>query len=135
MLKICGASDDLVELEGIGKLVKACLTCGQEIDNPTKRYGSSAVVGEGSEEIGSGDVMVVVGGNLSLDESIDPSPTGGIHVRMRYGRFGVGCWSAEVCQIDEDVPIPWPVSIKHGGRGYSVVVEIDAPDGTPVRWK
>jgi len=121
MLKIYGASDDLVELEGIGELVRKCPECGHDIDEPSR-----AVVGHSSGEFGSGDLMVVVGG-------VDGAP--GIRVRVRYGRFGVGCWSAEVCQIDEDVPIPWPVSIKHSVRGYSVVVEIDAPDGTPVRWE
>ena len=107
MVRIYGASDDLVEIEG-------------HVDG---------------DEIGCYDraVYVILG-----DED-----QGGVAVRMSYephfakkdiGReVGFGCWSAEIIQLAEDCPIPWPISIKHGGRGYSVVVEIDCQSNEPMQ--
>lgn len=99
MLKIYGASDDLVRLEGLI-----------------------------SDEIGcyNQDVRIKVG-----------TDDGGLRVTMRYGAQHSAVWSAEVAQIDEDIPIPWPVTVKTQGRrdddvGYSVAIVVDCPDDTPV---
>lgn len=98
MLKIYGASDDLVELEGFIRDEVDCY------DKP---------------------VQIKVG----TDDS-------GLIITMRYGVLGA-VWSAELSQLDEDVPIPWPVTVVTQGRreddvGYSVAVCIDCPDDTPV---
>lgn len=65
--------------------------------------------------------------------------TGGVVVGMRY-KGPAPVWSATVRQIDEGVPIPWPVTISCAPasglpdpRSYSAMVTIDCPPGTPVR--
>lgn len=99
MLRIYGASDDLVELEGI-------------VDQELGCYGVAKI-------------------RVGTDE-------GGVDVLMAYAPFrgGGGTWAAMLAPLDEGVPIPWPVAIKHRERRgeveYSVVVEIDCPTGTPV---
>ena len=60
-----------------------------------------------------------------------------MYVRCWYELTGT--WQVGVGQVDESVPLaPWPVRIRQGlGRpadpiaapDYSVVLEIDAPDG------
>ena len=111
MIRIYGASDDLVDIEG----------------HPD------------GDEIGCYDRDVIV--------IVEDPAGGGIAVRMSYapgfpkkacGReIGFGCWSAEVVQLAEDEPVPWPVAVKHAIRGgtvgYSVVVEIDAPATVALR--
>lgn len=105
MVKIYGASDDLVEIEG----------------HP------------GGDEIGCYDQDVIV--------MLGTMETGGIAVRMsyapRFAAFGMGvataCWSAEIAQLDEDRPIPWPVRVET--VRYSVAVLIDAPLETPIRFE
>lgn len=109
MIRIYGASDDLVEIEGHNE--------GDEIGC----YKQA--------------VYVILGG----------ADTGGIAVRMSYAphfskkigqEVGFACWSAEVVQLAESCPIPWPVSIVHTtshGIGYSVEVRIDAPADVPMR--
>ena len=105
MLKIYGASDDLVEIEGPG---------GDEVDC----YDSSVLITIGWPEAQAG------------------KDAKGLVVRMRYGSPGFGgTWSAEVGQIDEDFPIPWPVRIEVAERPYSALVIVDCPDDTPVSWK
>jgi hypothetical protein len=94
MLRIYGASDDLVELEGI-------------VD----------------EEIPGDDVTITVG-ELGFE--------GGLTVRALYGRINA-CWEMAVGLLDEDEPIPWPVTVTH--KGYTVTVEISCPDGTKVSWE
>lgn len=104
MVKIYGASDDLVEIEG----------------HPD------------GDEIGCYDRDVVI--------MLGTVETGGIAVRMSYApRFSAlgdgvaaACWSAEIAQLDEDRPIPWPVRL--GTVRYSVAVLIDAPPETPLRF-
>jgi hypothetical protein len=97
MLKIYGASDDLVEIEGIV-----------------------------SEELGAYDKPRVV--------TVGDRETGGCVVVAEYAvENRAGVWSMSVSQIDEDVPIPWPVSIAVE-HGYSVAVVIDCPSGTKVRF-
>ncbi len=107
MILIYGASDDLVEIEGDVREEIGC-------------YGKSVTI-----EVGNRDA-------------------GGLVVRMRYApkHTTEAVWVAEVRQFAEGVPVPWQVRIRHTHRGhlgsvgsaagYSVVVEIDCPTGTPV---
>jgi hypothetical protein len=113
MLWIYGASDDLCELVGL--------------DSTDTRYGD----GRWGYELGcfERDVHVTIGGE-----------GGGVHVILRYGAGNrAGVWGAEIAQLEEGIPIPWPVTIRHqeirpGRIGYSVAVEIDCPAGIPVGW-
>lgn len=107
-LRIYGASDDLVELEGITDLVEKCPTCGREYDEV--RGGR---VGVGSEEIGCYDstVTITVGDDLECEV-----------VRVHYGQD----W-----EISYQGCSPWRVTFEPGRDS----VHIDAPDGTPVRWE
>jgi hypothetical protein len=53
----------------------------------------------------------------------------GLIVTAQYTR--IGCWAIGICQIDEDQPIPdWTIFFTTGkpARGYSVVLNIEAPD-------
>ena len=116
MIRVYGASDDLVYVEGHDSV----------------------------DEIGCFDHDVI----LVLGEV----PSGGVALRVSYKpRFDVApkppgltdpvgwaCWSIEVCQLAEECPIPWPITVAHeaqrdGSVGYSVVVSIDAPSSTPLR--
>jgi len=101
MLRIYGASDDLVEIEGIV-----------------------------SDELGAYErARTITVGDTS----------GGVVVRVEYAVANrAGVWSVAFEPIDEDVPIPWPISVKlnaiRDGRGYSTEASIDCPAGTPVSW-
>lgn len=108
MIRIYGASDDLVEFDGVTK--------PEEIDC----HGQ--------------DVHLVIG----QAEAKEGANASGLRVWLHYTDLGV--WAATVLQIEEGVPIPWPVHVVHAMRGaseigYSVVVEIDAPKDTPVSWQ
>lgn len=66
-----------------------------------------------------------------------PEPGRGLNVQICYvvGRYAAGdlagCWTIGLCQFDEDVALPdWPM--KWGHEGYSVVLEIEVPEGTTV---
>lgn len=100
MIRIYGASDDLVEVEN---------------DARPLRPGEPDEIGHFNRP------------TLLRVTPIDGAERGGLLVRMRYASFPGAVWSAELAQIDEDEPIPWPVTVRHGkpSRGYSVVVEID----------
>ena len=113
MLKIQGHSDDVVCANV--KLQRECPHCGAEIEEP-----ASAVVGGKDDEIDAYEkkVLFVIGDDK-----------GGVRVKMFYAAGG--CWAASVGQMAEDVQIPWEVRI--GSEGYSVVVCVDCPDGTPVK--
>lgn len=106
MLKIYGASDDLVEIEGPG---------GDEIDC----YNSGVEITVGYPEAAPG------------------RDAQGVKVIMRYAPkwTDAAVWTAEVFPIDEDVDIPWPVSVSLAERGYSAQVLIDCPEDTPVKWR
>ena len=130
MLKIYGSSDDLVELVGVANKVKTCPRCGHDIDEPVE-----CSVGDGDDEVDTG------GKNLAI--IVGDMEHGGVVVRMRYEHSVTsGCWSAELAQMGEGVPIPWPVLVAttlsagaDEGSPYSVMVKVDAPHGTPVRWE
>ena len=58
---------------------------------------------------------------------------GGVRIEMRYA--GPGVWAATIQQLDEGVPIPWDIRVKHAmdsyhmnRPGYTVLVEIDIPE-------
>lgn len=99
-------------------------------------YGGSdditVVAGDVSEELGEG-VPITIG----WPEAEPGRDAQGVQVVMVYdslpGRYGgdASVWSAIVRQLDEDAGIPWPVRVT--AKGYSAVVEVDCPPGTPVR--
>lgn len=106
-MKVYGQSDDLIEVEGVRKVGK-------------RSWVTAA--GYAGDEFSRGRIQV-------------GDRAGGLIVKMAYGKRA-GVWSACVEQIDEEVPIPWPVSITVSDRGYSVIVNIDCPDGVPVqKWR
>ena len=124
MIQIFGYSDDLIEIEGI----------------------TNGNCGDAHLELNGDRATIILG-----------DKTGGVCITMRYSdktmipgrKEGHGCWSAQIVQIDNGVPIPWPITIKHnhkieyrindidrmeriqGRVHYSVLVEIDAPADTP----
>jgi len=106
VLKIYGASDDLVEIEG-----------------------------HFSEEVDCYDQNVLI--TVGWTEASAGKDSQGVHVLMRYAPKWVnaGVWTAEVSPIDEDVEIPWPVTVKLSERGYSAEVSILCPDDVPVSFK
>lgn len=94
MIKIYGASDDLVEVAGC------------EGADEFNVYGSSRL-GWGADLATAAEALRV------------------------YAIYD-GCWSFAIGQADESVSLPsWPVRItQHPDVRYSVLLEIDAPDGT-----
>jgi len=92
---------------------------------------------------GASDDLVVIEGHV--DDEVSPSRSitigteaGGVVVSMKYG-VGAGVWQARVRQIDEGIPVPWPVTIGNAEpsgspdpQTYSVLVTIDCPADTPV---
>lgn len=105
-LRIYGASDDLVEIEG---------HFAEEVDC----YDRSVLITVGWPEANAG------------------RDSQGVYVLMRYAPKWVktGVWTAEISPLDEDVEIPWPVTVSLGGRGYTAEVVIDCPDNVPVTFK
>lgn len=75
-----------------------------------------------------------IGGLLVLRVE-DEDGHGGCELTFAYEASedgdGEATWHVKVGMIDEDVPIPWPIRLT-ARTGYSVVVEIDAPDDTRV---
>ena len=43
-----------------------------------------------------------------------------------HASSGKAVWRIGVEPLDEDVPMPWPITMKLGGRGYSAVAQIAA---------
>ncbi len=76
----------------------------------------------------------IPGGEKQIEITVGDIETGGLVVGMSYGGK-VACWSACIRPIDEDVPIPWPVSVSLAETGYSVQVCVDCPDNTPIDWE
>lgn len=123
MIRIYGASDDLVEIEGI--------------------TGGNA--GDDHLELDANNAVIILGDKV----------TGGVLIGVRYSdptlapdrEEGAGCWAVQVSPLENGVPIPWPVTIRHrvkpGHVGterragtpdrvlYTAVAEIDAPADTP----
>lgn len=90
-------------------------------------YGASddlvEIEGPGGDEVGCYNKRVIVTIHA-------PDKSSGVHVTMAYVDPCV--WQATVAQLDEDIPIP-PCRVT--SRGYTAVVEIDAPDGATVSWE
>jgi len=78
------------------------------------------------EEFGPGKGVGVV--------HIGSPASGGCVVRCWYAKFSgqAGVWAVSVEQLDEDIPIPWPVRIEVYSSGYSTKAIVECPDGTPV---
>lgn len=50
---------------------------------------------------------------------------------LRVHIFYDGCWHVSAGQVDEEINFPdWPMSFRQEAAGYSVVLTIEAPDGT-----
>lgn len=121
MIKIWGASDDLVDI-ATSHVVEGTDTRFSGRDDPEVKgwRGWELSCYEKSTEI-------------HIVEGPPDAPDRGCIVHMRY--FGAvaqkGCWSAEVSQLDEGTPMP-PVSITHADRGavgrtgYSVLVSVES---------
>jgi hypothetical protein len=100
---------------------------------------------------GASDDLVEVAGCEGADEFCtdrwqgDLAPPGEVEqMRVHCWYDNDGCWQVGVGMVDEDVPFPaWPLSFAQGGvtadalagkapatPRYSVVLTIDAPEGT-----
>lgn len=106
MLKIYGASDDLVEIEG-----------------------------HVTDEIGCYDKNVLLTIGWPNEETPQMGRGLYVLMRYSPPHFNHGCWTAELSPLEEEAEIPWPVSIKLGRRGYTVEINIECPDDVPVSWK
>lgn len=105
MLRIEGHSDDIVCVSGDGF---------------------------GSDEISAGDRRVRL--TIGHTEAVPGHDARGVVVEMEYGDNGskTATWGATVRRIDEDIEIPWPVTITAPREGYSPIVVVDCPPDTPV---
>ena len=124
MITLYGASDDLVEIEGI--------------NFPTEEEDEdrdAALVRTGNADGKARDELDVYKGawrfTIGQPEAVEGQNSHGIIVTMRYGAGPGATWGATIDPIDEGVPCPWAITSRVAG--YSTHVSIDAPDGTPVR--
>lgn len=91
-------------------------------------YGSSddlvELEGEVREEINADHAEIRIGTDLcGLVVTADYAPR----------KAGGAVWRLAVEQVDEDVPLPWPVRVEPR-HAYSPQVVIDCPPGTTVTW-
>ena len=64
---------------------------------------------------------------------IKDSKGSGLRVYCQYAVTGNGCWMVGIAPMDEDVPIPdWSMKFTLGGRGYSAMLTLEAPDDAVV---
>ena len=101
-IKISGHSDDIVDVEGC----------------------------EGADEF---YVAHVTDGSVSWHaDLVAPGAAEQVQVSAFIGGGdGDGCWHVALGQPLESVPFPsWPVEFGQDKNGYSVLVTIDAPEGT-----
>lgn len=62
---------------------------------------------------------------------VGPGGTERCRVLAEYDPDGSGCWVISLSQTEEGVPFPgWGNGTGQGPNDYSVLVRIDAPDGT-----
>jgi hypothetical protein len=91
---------------------------------------------------GSSDDLVEVDGCEGADEfnvydtiwraELKAPDDSGLQVFASYD----GSWGFGVSQLDENAPIPsWPLSFGTHANGYSVLLNIEAPDGTVLRYE
>lgn len=100
-IKITGASDDLIEFEGIPEYDEFC---------------------------NSNNFPIKFSGNLVAP---DNSGVRVIVIYDSHGEQASGCWSVSVGKIDEDTAYPeWPIMVTQGDRDYNTLMTIEAPDGT-----
>lgn len=98
---ITGASDDLIEFEGVPDYDEFCNSGTSPI-----KFSGNLVAPDGS------GVRVIV-------------------IYDSHGKQSSGCWFVAVGKIDEDIDYPnWPTVISEGDRPYNTLVTIEAPDGT-----
>ena len=91
-------------------------------------YGASDDLVEIEDSAGDGDEIDCY--DRGVEILVDDPHHGGVIVRADYAPKGAGAvWQFGLRQLDEDVPIPWPVHIE--AKGYSVHVVIECPPGTP----
>jgi hypothetical protein len=92
---------------------------------------------------GASDDLVEVAGCEGADEfnsdhwSADLVAPDGAQMAVWCWYTRRGCWAAGVAQTDEDFQLPpWPISVTQAqamnpdNNGYSVLLSIDAPEGT-----
>ena len=94
MIRIYGASDDLVEIDA----------------------------GLKSDEVGAYERPVTV----TVTDAAGHGARFIVEYAPEHASSGKGVWRIGVEPLEEDVPMPWPITMKLGGRGYSAVAEIDA---------
>ena len=105
MIRIYGASDDLVEIDGHVREEINCYSKAVriEVGDPTDPTTGGCIVWA---TYAPQEVFVAPGGT----------------------------WLLAVTLFDEDVPLPWPVRLEVKECRYSPTLVIGCPTGTPVRW-
>ena len=64
---------------------------------------------------------------------------GGLMIHIVYGDNEIGVWSFGLAQVDEGIPVPWPVRVENPRPGdqigdqHSLALVVDCPPGTPVQ--
>jgi hypothetical protein len=100
-INITGASDDLIEFDGVPDYDEFCNSGSSPI-----KFSGNLIAPDGS------GVRVIV-----IYDSQGPESS--------------GCWSVAVGKIDEDTDYPeWPTVVSKGDRDYNTLVTVEAPDGT-----
>lgn len=94
MLRIYGASDDCIEIEG---------------DVEGELYADR-----------DGKAVLLVGEERA-----------GLVVTVRYAPRDAAVWQVGVEPVDEAVPMPWSARVEV--QGYTAVLVVECPPGTPVR--
>lgn len=96
---------------------------------------------------GHSDDVVVIGGNYTGETKsghkiLIGTLECGLFVSMQYAPSKSGpVWRASIEQINEDILLPWPVTIVNAEPSgyplstYSVMVIVDCPIDTPVKSK
>ena len=117
MLRVYGASDDLIEIDGA------------DLDWNDDNSVLTGSTGHDSEELGTSE-----SGGMGIVE-VGTQETGGCRIRAMYTvglPFNPGVWALSVEQLEEETPLMWPVRVVEQHQ-YSVAVVVDCPDGVPVR--
>ena len=104
-IRMYGASDDLVEVEGTDSA----------IDRTAAPDNSENVAGPGGQggefNVTSEEATFIIGGQVRVFSVYD------------------GTWSFAVGMVDEDTPLPWPVRVQACPEvAYSVEVLIEVPN-------
>ena len=108
MIRIYGASDDLVEFEG-------------DVTGEVGCYGVPVLIRVGSDEAG----LRIVASYAAYAEEFGSDAPG--------WAFGVATVNGNGSGDDDEGKIPWPVRIER--ERYSTAIVIDCPPGTPVAYR